>query len=483
MLKQKEQYLDMIETAEKENHEKVQSDSHRLAFHLMPPVGWLNDPNGLCQINGTYHVFFQYSPLDAKGGEKFWGHYTSTDMIHWDYVGVPLCPDHMADRNGVYSGSALVDDGKMCLFYTGNVKEHGNYDYIHDGRGANQILVTSEDGIHMSEKLVVLNCEDYPNAYTCHIRDPKVWKEHDTYYMVLGGRKMMDPDRTDGTEYGAVLLYKSENLTDWEYDRDITSDKPFGYMWECPDYLVFGKHTYLSVSPQGLDREQYRYQNVYQSGYFTLKSDLHKTDVVTEQDFHEWDYGFDFYAPQTFEDESGRRILIGWMGLPDIDDEYQNPTTEYGWQHALTVPRVLAEQNDRIYQWPVEELEQLRDECTEISGKTEVTVEQGICDIVLTEIYEKSGRIIIGKGLSLNYQDGVFSMEFTDESGCGREKRQFVCTSLSELRILVDRSAVEVYVNHGEAVMTTRFYPEEKACVIQLDLENYQGTVWSMKEV
>ena len=51
------------------------------------------------------------------------------------------------------------------------------------------------------------------------------------------------------------------------------------------------------------------------------------------------DRGFDFYAPQTFEDETGRRILIGWMGIPDAD--YTNPTTQAGWQHALTIPRVL----------------------------------------------------------------------------------------------------------------------------------------------
>ena len=55
--------------------------TNRLTHHLMPPTGWLNDPNGLCWYKGRYHVFFQYSPFESNGGLKFWGHYSSEDMI------------------------------------------------------------------------------------------------------------------------------------------------------------------------------------------------------------------------------------------------------------------------------------------------------------------------------------------------------------------------------------------------------------------
>ena len=71
--------LEQVNHAEKNT--KINCDKYKLGFHLMPPTGWLNDPNGLCQFKGIYHVFFQYSPFDANGGEKFWGHYTSKDMI------------------------------------------------------------------------------------------------------------------------------------------------------------------------------------------------------------------------------------------------------------------------------------------------------------------------------------------------------------------------------------------------------------------
>lgn len=320
----------------------------RLTHHLMPPTGWLNDPNGLCYFKGRYHVFFQYSPFEVEGGLKLWGHYSSEDLVSWRYEGVPLYPDSSYDCHGVYSGSAIVEDEKLHLFFTGNVKMDGDYDHINNGREASTLHVESEDGIHFGVKEVAVDYQDYPETYTRHVRDPKVWKDDDAYFMALGGRKKNDQ--------GAVLIYRSENLKNWTYEREITTEEPFGYMWECPDMFKIEGQQVLSVSPQGLKHEEYRFQNVYQSGYFLLKDG--KMDV---KEFQEWDMGFDFYAPQTFEDAKGRRILIGWMGLPDVEGEYMNPTAEKeGWQHCLTVPREIRLYNGRLYQYPVEELKVLR---------------------------------------------------------------------------------------------------------------------------
>ena len=272
----------------------------RLTHHLMPPTGWLNDPNGLCYFKGRYHVFSQYSPFEVEGGLKLWGHYSSEDLVSWRYEGVPLYPDSSYDCHGVYSGSAIVEDEKLHLFFTGNVKMDGDYDHINNGREASTLHVESEDGIHFGVKEVAVDYQDYPETYTRHVRDPKVWKDDDAYFMALGGRKKNDQ--------GAVLIYRSENLKNWTYEREITTEEPFGYMWECPDMFKIEGQQVLSVSPQGLKHEEYRFQNVYQSGYFLLKDG--KMDV---KEFQEWDMGFDFYAPQTFEDAKGRRILIGCM--------------------------------------------------------------------------------------------------------------------------------------------------------------------------
>ena len=151
------------------------------------------------------------------------------------------------------------------------------------------------------------------------MRDPKVWYENGKWRMVLGARTLSDK--------GCVLYYSSNNLENWEYDG-YESIPDFGYMWECPDCFMLDNHHYLSISPQGLAQEKTRFQNVYQSGYFKVESEL--------ADFEEWDYGFDFYAPQTFVDSKGRHIIIGWMGI--ADSPFKNPTASLGWQHCLTLP-------------------------------------------------------------------------------------------------------------------------------------------------
>src|SRR5690606_27727101 len=103
--------------------DKVLDDPYRLNYHLMPPVGLLNDPNGLIQYKGHYHVFYQWNPFATAHGAKFWGHYSSKDMVNWQEEPIALVPSEWYERNGCYSGSAIELDGKLYLFYTGNVKK------------------------------------------------------------------------------------------------------------------------------------------------------------------------------------------------------------------------------------------------------------------------------------------------------------------------------------------------------------------------
>lgn len=442
----------------------VASRPFRNGFHLMPPVGWLNDPNGLCQFKSEYHVFFQYAPLSSVPGDpesfKCWGHMVSPDLVSWRYVGAPLLPDQSFDRDGVYSGSALVDEGKMYVYYTGNVKQDGEHDFIHSGREGNTILAVSEDGIHFGDKICLLRNQDYPGSYTCHVRDPKVFKEHDRFVMLLGGRENGDK--------GSVIVLESVDRLNWTVRETIGTPEPFGYMWECPDRFTIDGLTVLSVSPQGLARETDRFQNVYQSGYFPA-------DSVSPDRFVEWDLGFDFYAPQTFEDEKGRRILIGWAGLPDIEPEYHNePTVAEGWQHCLTVPRVLHGRNGKVSQWPVAEIQKLRREAV-ISTDADFR----LFDAEIDGIGDRPFEARIGSGLLLAWEDGLFTMQFTDDSGCGRTSRHARTHKLENVRILVDRSIVEVFLNNGEQVMTTRMYSHDSG--IRVTCEGCRSIIHRME--
>lgn len=442
---------------------------HRLTHHLMPPAGWLNDPNGLCYYKGRYHVFFQYSPFEVKGGLKFWGHYSSEDLVSWRYEGVPLYPDSPMDCHGVYSGSALAEDDTMHLFYTGNVKLDGDYDYINNGRITSTLHVESADGIHFGVKEEVIPASQYPEDYTCHIRDPKVWKEQDQYHMVLGGRKKSDQ--------GAVLFYRSEDLKKWEFDGELTTEKPFGYMWECPDVFELGGETILSVSPQGVRREKYRYQNIYLSGYFVMQEGM-----VQAENFREWDMGFDFYAPQTFLDQKGRRILIGWMGMPDADGEYQNCTLEEGWQHCLTVPRELKYQNGKIYQYPVEELMNLRRWEKKLSQEDREVETEGAFDLEL-QLEKGPVKVVLTDVFTLEHKDGILTLTMNEEAGAGRRSRNACVEQVKDIRILADTTAVEIYVNQGEVVFSSRFYGKTPAHTLKTEADKFRGGFWTLEKM
>ena len=435
---------------------------YRHKYHLMPPTGWLNDPNGLSYYGGNYHVFFQYAPEDARGGDKCWGHYQSPDLIHWEYTGIAIYPDTEYDRNGAYSGGALTDDGSLELFYTGNIKEEGDFDYINEGRGATVIYLSTEDGIHLTEKELLMTNDDYPADLSRHVRDPKVWKDQGSYYMLLGAR-------TRGS-LGEALLYRSEDKKAWRLLKTITATETFGYMWECPDYFKVDGRPVVAFSPQGIEAEEYRFENTYQSGYL---ADVKLPDTSQIRDiykrFREWDLGFDFYAPQTFEAPDGRRILFGWAGV--TDSPYDNePSIQEGWQYSMTVPRELSWKGDILCQNPTRELEGLRKEEivfengeAEIHGGTfDLVVERGAdCDDVACA--DDPVRIRFNQDLQITYEQGVVSLEFLNNTGSGRTIRKAKLDSLQNVRILMDVSLAEVYFNDGELVMTTRYYPEDPA--------------------
>ena len=453
--------------------EKVNEDYHRLKFHLMPPVGWLNDTNGLCEFKGKYYIFYQYSPFDSNGGTKFWGLYTTKDFINWKDEGAKIFSDQPYDCHGAYSGSTLVHNDKMYIFYTGNVKNIGNHDYINSGREHNTILIVSEDGENFENKTLLMRNSDYPDNLTCHVRDPKVFIENDKFYMVQGAR--------DKQNVGQILLFESHDLKNWKFINTIKSKEIFGYMWECPDLIKLENKNILIMSPQGIEPDDIKYNNIYQTGYYFIEGD-YKTSNYKLSDFNEIDRGFDFYASQTFVDSKKRTILIGWMGLPDIQDLYTNPTTEYHWQHALTIPRELKINNNKLIQIPICELESLRK--TKKDFKVEKTLVDEAFDTFEINIdFEKSNdfKLIIKKGAILEYssEEKLFSLSF-NEIGFGRTKRSCKLERIENLRAFVDTSSIEIFLNNGEEVFTSRFYPDKNVREINLTGENLKVEIYEM---
>lgn len=449
-----------------ENRERIKNAKWRQRFHIEPPDGWLNDPNGLSFYKGEYHVYFQYSPIAADGHTpRGWGHYHGSDLMHMTYDRAVMMPDIPEDSHGVYSGSAIENDGVLHIFYTGNVKMIGDYDYVKAGRGANVIHVTTTDGSKMSEKQVLLRNSDYPDFCSCHVRDPKVWKEGDAWKMVLGARTLDDE--------GCVLVYESDDLINWKYTGKVYKEG-CGYMWECPDYFEIDGKGFLSTCPQGMPHYETKWQNLNESGYFPVQGKLEDSVLG---DFTEWDMGFDFYAPQTFLDPQSRRILIGWLGMDN--KVYGNATTELGWQHCLTIPRVVTiAPNGKLRQKPIAEFDELKSNARrQSSGQT---AEYPLPFELDGEPADSFSISLDGKlELSFDKEKQLFTMKFTDEKyGCGRTVRNAEIDSVRNIRVIADMSSIEVYINDGETVMSTRIYPDNDS--VKLKVNGFEAQVWDI---
>lgn len=448
------------ETIEAHENGNLNSDKFRLSYHLMPPVGWLNDPNGLCELNGTYHIYYQYSPTDVYGKLKHWGHYSTKDFINFKSEPMAIFADNELDKSGAYSGSTFIKDNKMHVFYTGNVKEEGDHDYIKSGRQHNTIYLTSEDGINFSEKKCLMKNVDYPSDVSCHVRDPKVYEKNGLYYMVLGARTLGD--------IGCILVYESNDLINWKYINRIQTKEKFGYMWECPDVFDLDNKTILITCPQGIEQEGIKYENIYENGYFFMDNIVENTKL---SEFNELDDGFDFYAPQTFEDEKNRRILIGWMGLPDIP--YTNEVTvKENWQHALTIPRVLCISNNKLYQKPIEELKNLRKskKIYDLNKVRSIITENNVYELNIN-LKEKINcfKMNLRSDVELFFENNIFTLKL-GKSGYGRDERHIYIDFLQNLQIYSDTSSLEIFINNGEKVMTTRVYDDNSKIEIKYNI-------------
>ncbi|MBA2175138.1 sucrose-6-phosphate hydrolase [Halobacillus locisalis] len=440
----------------KKHTEKVQGDPYRLDYHLMPPVGLLNDPNGFVQWKGTYHVFYQWMPFDTGHGAKFWGHYTTKDFVHYTHEKPALTPSDWFDKNGVYSGSAIVHNDQLYLFYTGNVKDDdGN-------RETYQCLAVSEDGLTFEKKGVVA---ELPEGYTAHFRDPKVWQHEDCFYMVIGAQSK--------DMQGKAVLFQSQDLLEWSFLGPITGSEEnnlgeFGYMWECPDVFELDGTDVLIVSPQGLEEEGMHYSNTYQSGYFTGELDYENADFK-HGDFRELDRGFEFYAPQTTVDEKGRRILIGWMGVPD-QYEQAHPTIENQWIHCLTMPRQLSWNGKQIIQQPLEEMKEMRGPVLMHSSITIENDQKAVRGIggkavelsIDMETVGDQFALELFQYASLSYKDGILTLSrpHLEDKSKTEFRRVAVTSELQNLHLFIDHSTLEIFINGGEEVMTSRMYPQ-----------------------
>ena len=425
-------------------------------FHLEMPKGLVNDPNGLCYHQGKYQIFFQWNPFGCEHKHKHWTYTQTTDFINYTKPQIALAPVDKFDKDGCYSGSARSKNNKLEIIYTANLKDEQNIRY------PRQVLVKQDDdGKFIKEKIII---DTVPKGYTTHFRDPYIFAKNNRSFIILGAQ------RENLT--GCALIYE-EIDENWIFRGELkTQLTDFGYMWECPNLFTIDDKDILVFCPQGLKAQKYQYQNLYQAGYLIGQFNP-DTLEFTHGEFHEFDMGFDFYAPQVLVHEN-RHILIGWVGMPDKLQDY--PTIDDGWVHSLTLPRELILKNDKLYQRPISELNELNQNTTTKINTDKISLSANKkleISIPLKDISSWQGKLKFNDEyilLTYDKNTSVFTIDRNQLKLGGKGIRQFLVKAQDELNlsVYIDNSIIELYLQDGEYYATFCYYPTNDNPVFDL---------------
>ncbi len=354
---------------------------YELDYHYHAKKGWINDPNGLCYFKGKYHLFYQYNPYDVKWDTMHWGHAVSEDLIHWEELPIALYPDMPYESSdGCFSGSAIIHNDEMWLFYTS----------VSEELGQTQSLVISKDGYTFEKYPGNPIIKNVPEDGTQKdFRDPKVFEHDGHFYMVTGTCK---------GELARVLLFRSDDLLNWEYRGILYESDEFLPVIECPDLFPVGDKWVLAFSIMRRPEKS-----------VALAIGDFKDEKFILEEISFLDRGPESYAPQSFLAPDGRRILIEWMNNWKFK---RMPHDTFAG--AFTVPReIFFNERNRLCLFPVREARHLlvKEDKDVVVAPDSVTVTAG-----------KEPVVFEGK--------------------------------VDSVDILRDNECVEVFINGGEEVIT-----------------------------
>ncbi|HEM3549131.1 glycoside hydrolase family 32 protein [Streptococcus suis] len=444
-----------MKTVEKANAyiqaEKVTLDpTFRPERHFVPEIGWINDPNGFVYFKGEYHLFYQFNPYESVWGPMHWGHAKSKDLVNWEHLPVALAPDKDYDKDGCFSGSAIVKEDTLWLMYTGNiVNEDGSVRQV-------QNMAYSTDGIHF-EKIAqnpVATEELLPEEVIANdFRDPKIFEKDGRYYSVVATK------HKDGVS--CIVLLGSDDLLDWQFESIFLKGQAHqGHVWECPDYFEVDGQEYLIVSPMRYQKEDNDFANINSNIFVTGHVDWDKKVFVADS-FKEIDHGHDFYAAQTTEGPEGERVMIAWMhtwGRPLVTNDLGHK-----WYGQMTLPRLLKQGENGLKQvlpagilnsFDDIEIGQAIQGPSKFSLKLDdsLDLKLGTDQDYLQFGYDKERQEVYIDRSSLKIQQA------------GEEEwstvRRAVTVQATELEVLVDTNCLEIFVNDGQETLTSTFYVE-----------------------
>ena len=463
---------------------RLAADPLRPQYHLLPAANWMNDPNGPIFYRGRYHMFYQYNPNGAFWGSMHWAHASSPDMIHWRHEPVALAPTPDGnDRDGVFSGSAILDGETPTVIYTGvlpptSPSEITLDDGHHKWREV-QCLATSKDpDLRSWQKLPKAIISRPPDVAITGFRDPCVWREGRDWLLALGsGIK---------GKGGTVLLYQSSDLRNWTYLHPLIEGQGTGHptrnpvdngeMWECPDFFPLGDHHVLLYATMG--------KVLWKTGHYRDRRFTAENEGVV-------DFGA-YYAAKTMLDAIGNRILWGW--IPET-----RPETQYrkaGWAGLMSLPRSLSIGSVGGLEMRVAgEVERLRRDHMRVDHPDRAEKAKSLAAIRIRDLTAEvkvdlaAGRDFL---LRLRSEKGEAFAEVAYERTRPKAKLRVNSTTAEfqtgnpiSLRVLLDGSSLEVFANHT-VVITARVYtvPRSPLLIEVSDLDALRSIdVWQMNPI
>lgn len=470
---------------------RFEGDINRPKYHSIPKANWCNEGYGLVFKDGKYHFFYQKQAAGMYINQQDWGHQVSDDLVNWSDEEIVLSPSkNTFDRIGCWSGTCVIaDDGTPTFVYTGV-----------DGSKAGMGVATGNSDLSEFTKYennpVIAQS---PVTGLQDFRDPFVWKQGNTWYMIIGA----------GTNFGGtVLLFKSGDLKNWNYIRQMyignRNVDDAGTMWEMPAFHDFGNKSILLVNrivPGGTERAKTMY----------FIGELSNTDLFLADDPVPTDLEVinSLLAPAISKDENDNTVAIGI--IPDEVD--QNAQKRHGWANVFSLPRIwtFSESENRILQQPHPNLETLRGDLTEFENIAlspsndnylgDISGQQFEIEATFDPGTAREVGVVIGKSESgdeltkifYNTQTGFFLADRTQSTLTtgvpkGTQAGLFPLPAGEPftMRVFIDGSVVEVFINDKYA-FATRIFPT-KGDKIDLHVRSGDATatnvkVWTMKSI
>lgn len=427
-------------------------ERYRPQFHYTVKKGWINDPCGLVYYAGEYHLFNDHNPLgnvipgalgDKSRPPSRWSHAVSRDLVHWQQMPIAILPDKLG---AIFSGSGVVDVANTAGF--------GKGPRFSEDTAKTLVLVYTSAGRPFSQSISYSNdrgrtwkpYKDNPIVPNQGLmdteRDPRVFRHEPTkkWVMVLYVKR------------GVARFFTSDDLKHWAHASDLTGRD----FHECPDMFelpIDGDKTktkwILHDAPLN-----------YSVGTFDGKT------FTPEAGPFQGDFGGNFYAAQTWTNTPGRCIQIAWMRGGKYP---QMPFTQQ-MSFPCELKLVTGPKGPRLYRYPVNEIAALyigkglvlTDKRLKVGDNPLAGVAGDLFDVEIAVRPGPSGEF----GLRMHGQAITWAQ---DKLSClGRSASLSPVGGVVTLRILLDRTSLEVFANDGEVSMTSCFVPAEQDTPLEL---------------